>query len=239
MARRLRVATAENCGRTVRQVRLTGDELAGFAALPGQDLLLMVPRLDTPGSVRRRYSIRRFDPKQRLVDLVIVRDGSGPGVRWAMSARPGDHVDTVGPRGKIVLNRTARHPLFIGDETAIAGCFAMLEALGRSASGTAVLEVGDPDDCSRLPVAPARETAVRWVAREPGARGRELTQALSELDLVGSAFDAVYLAGEVHLVRAAKARLIEAGLPEAAIAAKAYWSAGVPNEERGEPALRV
>jgi len=64
-----------------------------------------------------------------MLTLDIVLHGDGPGERWVRSARPGDKIEGIGPRGKITTSAAADWHLFIGDESALPAMFAMTEAL--------------------------------------------------------------------------------------------------------------
>src|SRR5260370_1297616 len=79
--------------------------------------------------VRRRYTIRQLDEAARLLTLDIVLHGHGPGERWVRSARSGDKIEGIGPRGKITTSATADWHLFIGDESALPAAFAIPGAL--------------------------------------------------------------------------------------------------------------
>src|SRR5258708_33992306 len=95
--------------------------------------------------VRRRYTIRHLDPDARLLTLDIVLHGDGPGERWVRSARPGDRIEGIGPRGKITTSATADWHLFIGDESALPATFVMTEALPASSAAIPVREI--PEAC--------------------------------------------------------------------------------------------
>src|SRR3984893_6255844 len=137
------VASVEDVTPHMRRIELTGPSLEAFEYFPGQDLALPVVRGD--GSVvRRRYTIRRFVPERRLIDLDFVMHGDGPGIRWAQAARPGVAVEAIGPRGKIGLNPNAKSHLFAGDATAVPGSLAMIEALPAGVQAMPFLMVGDP-----------------------------------------------------------------------------------------------
>ena len=47
-----------------------------------------------------------------MVDLDVVVHGDGPGARWAATTRPGDHIEAIGPRGKVALVEGAAWHLF-------------------------------------------------------------------------------------------------------------------------------
>src|ERR1700677_2002945 len=103
----------------MQRLRLTAPQLDGFGYLPGQDVMLLVAA-EGNRPVRRRYTIRQLDAAERLLTLDIVLHGDGPGERWVRSARPGDKIEGIGPRGKISTSATADWHLFIGDESALA-----------------------------------------------------------------------------------------------------------------------
>ena len=110
---RLRVVRNEPLTPAMQQVVLSAPELAGFAYQPGQDVMLMVG-VDGDRPVRRRYTIRAADPAQCLLTLGIVRHENGPGERWVRTARPGDEIEGIAPRGKIFPsdNEFCRQALF-------------------------------------------------------------------------------------------------------------------------------
>ena len=124
----LSVAEVEQVTPRTRRLRLTGPDLAAFSYAAGQDLMVLV---DTSGGriIRRRYTIRGFDPAARLLDLHAIVHTSGPGARWVLGLQPGSAVDAIGPRGKITLATDAAWHLFIGDDVAIPAMAAMVEAL--------------------------------------------------------------------------------------------------------------
>ena len=129
----------------VQRLRLTAPQLDGFGYLPGQDVMLLVAA-EGNRPVRRRYTIRHLDAAARLLTLDVVLHGDGPGERWVRSARPGDTIEGIGPRGKITTSATADWHLFIGDESALPAAFAMTEALLPDRPATLVLEVPDESD---------------------------------------------------------------------------------------------
>src|SRR4029077_18246987 len=137
------VASIEDITPHMRRIQLTGSSLETFEYFTGQDLALPVGR-DDGSVVRRRYTIRRFDRGQRLIDLEFVMHGDGPGIRWAQTARPCVAIEAIGPRGKIGLNPNAKSHLFAGDATAVPGAWAMIEALPAGVPASAFLMVGDP-----------------------------------------------------------------------------------------------
>src|SRR5688572_29963932 len=136
----LRVAEITDVTPRTRHLRLSGPDLARFGYAPGQDLMIVV---DTSGGriIRRRYTIRRFDAAAQLLDLQIITHTGGPGARWARGLHVGDQIEALGPRGKITLAKDAGWHLFIGDDVAIPGVAAMVEALPAGARAIVLAEV--------------------------------------------------------------------------------------------------
>ncbi len=136
----LEVTGVEQLTPLMRRITVTGDDLDGFEYLPGQDLMLAVPTTDD-ATINRRYTIRAHDPLARTVVLDIIAHDHGPGGRWARTASPGDRIDAVGPRGKVVLSETADWHLFVCDESGLPAAASMLEALASTTTAVAFVDV--------------------------------------------------------------------------------------------------
>ena len=231
------VASVEDITPHMRRIQLTGPSLEAFEYFPGQDLALAVVR-DDGTVVRRRYTIRRFDPGRRLLDVEFVMHGDGPGIRWAQAARPGLAIEAIGPRGKIGLVPGADWHLFAGDATALPGAFAMMEALPAGVQARAYVEVDGPDERQPLYVANANRS-VTWRYGSDGWR-QPPDGLLSAVSRAGSPQGGhAYLAGEVALVSALKAALLADGWEADQISAKAYWNRGRANAGHGEPEVKA
>lgn len=229
------VASVEDVTPHMRRIRLTGPSLEAFEYFPGQDLALPVVR-DDASIVRRRYTIRRFDPGRRLIDLEFVMHGDGPGIRWAEAARPGLAIEAIGPRGKIGLVPDARWHLFAGDATALPGALAMMEALPAGLRASAYLMVGDPKE--RQPFSGDINKTVTWGYESAAQASDGLVTTVSAAGLLPDGGHA-YLAGEVALVSALKAALLARGWTAEQLSAKAYWNRGRANAGHGEPELKA
>ncbi len=218
-----------------RRVTFDGPGLEQFAFRPGQDLMLRVPGPDA-GLTNRRYTIRAADPKAATVTVDMVVHGDGPGARWAARAAPGDGLDAIGPRGKVVLDDVADWHLFVGDETALPGMSIMAESLSPDLPGVMVIELPEHVDGHDPQVAADQDLAIRWVERggaEPGEAAR-LVAAAEQVSLPQGRGHA-YVAGEMKVVRAVTTALAARGLDRSAIDAKAYWRRGGANAPHGEP----
>jgi NADPH-dependent ferric siderophore reductase len=229
------VAYVEDVTPHMRRIQLTGPSLEAFEYFPGQDLALGIVR-DDGSIVRRRYTIRRFDPGRRLLDLEFVMHGDGPGIRWAQAARPGLSVEAIGPRGKIGLVLGAHWHLFAGDATALPGAFAMMEALPAGVRASAYLQVSDHGE--RQPVSGDTNKTVTWRYESADEATNGLVAAVSALGISPDGGHA-YLAGEVALVSALKAALLAGGWTTDQVSAKAYWNRGRANAGHGEPEVKA
>jgi NADPH-dependent ferric siderophore reductase len=218
----------------MQRLEMTAPELDGFSYAPGQDVMLLVAA-DGNRPVRRRYTIRSLDRAQGQVTLDVVLHGDGPGERWIRTARPGDRIEGIGPRGKITTSPVADWHLFMGDESALPAIFTMTESLPGDSEATVVLEVPDPEDEQEL-LAPAR-TRLTWLHRLDGPAGDPgaLQGEAAEVELLPGRGQA-YLFGEAKVVLALREVLTARGLPADQMSPKAYWGRGRANAGHGEPA---
>jgi len=233
----LTVAAASNVTPQMRRIELSNPALAAFDYLPGQDMALAFSK-DDGTTVRRRYTIRRFDRNRASLMIDVVLHGDGPGMRWARAARPGSSIDAIGPRGKITLVDDAEWHLFAGDATAVPGAFAMMETLAGDVPALAFLMVDGPEERQRITADSAPRT-IAWryeMSQPPESSG--LVSAVAAADLPDGRGHA-YLAGEVALVSALKAALLNRGWGPEQISAKAYWNRGRANAGHGEPELKA
>ena len=218
----------------MQRLELTAAELDGFTYMPGQDVMVLVAA-DGRRPVRRRYTIRSFDRAARTITIDVALHGDGPGERWVRSARPGDRVEGIGPRGKIFPNPAADWHLFMGDESALPAILAMTQALPGDADATLVLEI--PEAADEQEVLAAARTRVSWLHRlsrpagDPGALAAEA----ADVELPPGNGHA-YLLGEAKVVLAMREVLARRGLPQEQMSPKAYWGRGRANAGHGEPA---
>jgi NADPH-dependent ferric siderophore reductase len=217
----------------MQRVELSAPELDGFRYSPGQDVMLLVAA-DGTRPVRRRYTIRRLDPARRLLTIDVVLHGEGPGERWVRSARPGDRIEGIGPRGKISPSPEADWHLFMGDESAMPAVLTMTESLPGDAAATLVLEIPEPADEQDLS-APAR-TRLSWLHRLsfPAGDPALLAAEAAEVELPAGNGHA-YLFGEARVVLRLREILAARGLGDDQMSPKAYWGRGRANAGHGEP----
>src|SRR5262249_12368449 len=235
--RRLALSVAEVAQMTprTRRLRLTGPDLADFSYAAGQDLMVLVDR-SGGRLIRRRYTIRRFDPTARLLDLHAIVHTDGPGARWALGLRPGNTVEAIGPRGNVTLAGALAWPLFTGDDVAVPAMAAMVEALPGGARAVVLAEVADAAE--ELPVAAPAGVDLDWTWLHRGKRAPDDPSALLALVAKNSWPDEAghaYVAGEAAVVAAVREALVERGFSPESMDAKAYWGRGRANASHGEP----
>ncbi len=216
-------------------VTLSGD-LHDLIASPGNDLMLAVPVVGGDGSFRRRYTIRRADIVSGEVELWIDRISAGPGAMWADSAPIGSTIEAIGPRGKVTLDEMADWHLFLGDLSFLAASYAIAEAIEPPGQALFIFEIDQADDAVVPTIDPGVGVTVGFIERD----GREMNDPAGLLaGLAALEFPPgeghVYIGGELKVVAALKAALIERGFDRKAIDAKPYWRAGVANMAHGEP----
>jgi len=208
----------------MRRVSLVGETLDGFVYRPGQDLVLNLPsgRGDT---VRRHYTIRRFDAQEGRLEIDFVLHGASPATNWARGAELGDAIIAEGPRGRTSVRGPADWRLFTGDETALPGIAAMIERLPAGEHAVAFIEVAGPEE--EQPIETAARLDLTWLHRggPPRAPSLGLMQALTTFQFPPGIGQACII-GETSTVRAQRQGLIARGFAKDRIAAEGYWRPG-------------
>jgi len=207
---------------TFRTITFRSPDLIDFEWKPGQDLMFDIPG-DTSG-VRRRYTIRRADAAAGTVDIDVVLHPNGLFADWAKTARPGDRIAAIGPRGAITV-REATHHLFVANTSSIGASFAMVEALPAGTRASVLVAVEDEPPVE--PPSTEAEVELAWLTEA------DLSDRLRELALPEGTV--AYVNGERSLVHRAAAVLAERGLPADAVTTKKYWRRDRPNAPHGEP----
>jgi NADPH-dependent ferric siderophore reductase len=228
------VVASRQLSSSVHEIVLGGSAVA-LAGVPGNDVMI---RLATgSGSfVRRRYSVRDVDDERDQFTLWVTTAHSGPGSTWARSAAPGDHVDVIGPRGKIPLSADADWHLFVGDVTGLAAFYRMAQSIEAPGRAIFIVETNASDDALTAPFDEGIGVTGIFVDRDgrPGNDPTGLLRGLAAFALPPDKGHA-YLFGEFAVTKVLRAALLDRGLDDDTISPKAFWRHGRSNAERGEP----
>lgn len=218
----LEVVEAFDVGPRLRRVIYTAPDLELFDHRPGQEVILMLP--SEGATERRHYTIRSLDKAAGRLSIDFVLHGDAPGARHARTARAGERLTVLGPRGRHVLKDGADWRLFVGDESAQPAIFAMLEALPSGARADVFLEV--EDDADRQPLETRGDVKLVWLTRDaPAGRSQVLLRAVEGHQLPPGEGHA-YTLGETSIIRQVRQHLVGRGLPKANLHSEGYWRPG-------------
>lgn len=228
-----RVVANTPLGASVHEVVL-GDA-QGVAGVAGNDVMIRVT--DANGRlVRRRYSVRDFDPETGHLTLWVVTAHEGPGSEWARTAAPGDVVDVIGPRGKITLDPNADWHVFIGDTSGFAAFYRLAQSIEAPGRAIFIVEIDDPADALTAPFDEGLGVTGIFVDRD-GRERSDPSGLLSGLAAFALPPDEghAYLFGEFSVVKVVREALLDRGLTPEQISLKSFWRAGRQNADHGEP----
>lgn len=217
------VASVQQVTPRMTRVRLSGEGMAGVAAVPGQTLKIYVPDPSGMSTVSRDYTVRDFDPAGPSLDVDFVLHGAGPAADWARRARPGAALEFIGPSGRYRPEPAADWHLFAGDETALPAIQAYVTMMPAGARAYLFIEVAD--GAERQPMPGAARPTVHWLHRgdqEPGT-STLLADALRAVPLPPGQ-GRIWLAGHTPTVRRIRAHLLtERGIDRRALYVKGFW----------------
>lgn len=239
--REIRVVAVRDLTPRLRRVTFRGSDLGRFATpdnlhvrlylpppglqvpswpRPGPDGRPLWPEPDRRPAVRY-YTLRRIDAEagELDIDFVLHADG-GPGISFAMEARPGDLCGMSGPCGLGI--RPASWHLLAGDETALPAIARILEELPADARGTALIEVEDEAD--ELPLRAPSGVAVRWLHRRGAGSAGPLVEAVCVLTLPSDPADLfAWVACEFEELARLRDHLRGRGIDRDRLLTVAYW----------------
>jgi NADPH-dependent ferric siderophore reductase len=219
---------------SVHEVVLSG-EATGLAGSPGNDVMVRVA--NAAGKfLRRRYSVRALDADHDQLTLWITTGHDGPGSAWARSAQPGDPVDVIGPRGKIVLDPQADWHVFVGDATGLAAFYRMAQSIEVPGRAIFIVEIDHADDALTAAFDEGLGVTGIFVDRQDRAKN-DPAGLLSGLAAFAFPPDEghAYLFGEFHVMKDVRVALLDRGLDESKISLKAFWRTARDNADHGEP----
>jgi NADPH-dependent ferric siderophore reductase len=219
----LEVVSKHDLGRRMMRVVFKG-ATSEFTYRRGQAMSFQMPLGDGQFG-RRDFTIRDYGKADHelTVDFVLHRDT--PSSNWVRAARRGDRIEAHGPRGRVVVNRSADWHLFSGDETCIPAIFHMLEDLDACSQAFAFIEIDGVE--GELEFSSKADVKLEWCYRSgrlPGPSSN-LSDRIMRFEWPLGAGQA-YLIGETSNVRIQRHALIARGMPRARILAEGYWRPG-------------
>lgn len=136
--------------------------------VPNDEQMLDWPK---PLPTSRKYTVRRYDPAARELDLDIVLHEGGVAAAWAASVAVGDEVTIAGPPGAKAFPHTYGHYVFAVDATALPAAARWLEESPPGVSAHLVIETDDAVEHG-YPLADRDGVEVVRLVREDGRSSR-------------------------------------------------------------------
>jgi len=224
--RELTVAAVEPLGPGFVAITFTGEELADFVSASFDDhvKLMFDESAETP--VRRDYTPRRFDRKQRTLTLEFALHGHGAASDWARTAQVGQRLTVGGPRGSFVMPLALDWHLLVGDTTALPAISRRLEELPE---GSRAFVFVLADEADRRDFASRAKVELHWAATN-----EELLAALEQLALPAAQAGFAWGGGEASLMARVRQVLADKGVPKQHMRVSSYWKRGVADHHHEE-----
>ncbi|MDV5171361.1 siderophore-interacting protein [Photobacterium rosenbergii] len=116
--------------------------------------------------ILRTFSIRQLRSEQHEIDIDFALHGEiGPASRFALTAKPGDHVGISPPGGPHPMRKPAEYYYIAGDLTAQPAISAMIEEMPAASQGYVAIQVSDARDIQDIACPP--NLALRWFIGKP------------------------------------------------------------------------
>ena len=248
--RTLEIRAIKRPGPLYQLITLGDDDLAGFRTLSPTDHVGLVPpterglvlpevvddRLRWPDGERppmREYTVRRFDPDERELDVRVLLHGNGPVSRWAAEAKVGDTVGVTGPRASKIMPDGFANYLLVGDLTAVPAIARWLSVLPDGAMAQVLIAARTDDDVIELTC--AQPIWVLWLTDLSIPEADHLPLALEQLKLYSEDTFA-WAAGEAEAMKQVRRVLVEQhGLPKEHVKVTGYWRREQPDFDYEAP----
>lgn len=197
----------------LRRIRLGGEGLATWESTGKADEFIRVTIPDVNPAAgwedesanARIYTVRRWDPVARTIDVDVVVHGSGRGSTWGRDAKPGDQVAVGAARGFYDPPAGSTRRLLIADETGLPAIARILEEATPDESFEVLVELISEDDAIALS-SPA-DVNVTWRVSGNGRGPSALLSCMESLNPDDDIY--VWIACENVVSRAARTYLRE------------------------------
>lgn len=213
------------------RVVLAGDDLVDYPEPRFTDAYMRMTFPGPDGPVARRYTVRRWEPSERLltVDFVVHGDDGVAGP-WAATARPGDEVGVSLPGGGYRPAPDAAWHLMVGDESALPAIAASLEVVPPGVPVVVRVVCDRPQD--QLSLDSPGTLDLDWLHRRRADDPEELlAEAVQSLPFLRGPVQA-FVHGEASEVRQVRRHLLdERGVPREALSCSGYWRRSMTDEQ--------
>lgn len=191
--------------------------------LPTQGEKRAIYPKDGPTPLNKTYTVRRYDPDTRELDIDFVKHGTGTATTWAYRAEPDDRLHIGGPSSTRAFPATADWLLVAGDDTALPAIGRLLDDAPDDLRAQVFIEIAQDEHRQRLRTLPG--VTITWLSRNGAKAGTTtlLRDAVREAEWWdGAAF--AWIAGEQGTVRDIRRHLVEhRGLAKEDIEFSGYW----------------
>ncbi|MFA5552095.1 MAG: siderophore-interacting protein [Trueperaceae bacterium] len=246
----LTVSRVETLTPNYVRVYLTGDALAGgfpyVHLAPTDHVKVLFPQPGTtevvmptrgpkgwvteegaPEPILRDYTVRGWLPETKELILEFVKHGHGVASNWAASAKAGDQLGVMGPRGNRVFPENYAWYLLAGDESVLPALGRFAEELPDAARAHIFVEVANAAE--RRQLTDRSNVEVTWVLRDEEGDGG-LERALRAVKLPENDDWFVFAAGEAGALKPIRDYFrLELGLPRERVSVDGYWKRGLAN----------
>lgn len=214
------------------QPGIEGAHFKLFLPRPGQPPEDFAQQLEHgPRPDMRTYTIRFLRAGAGEIDVDFVDHGDGgPASAWARRCGPGDVAGFAGPGPVKLETFEADSYVVVADMSALPVAAATLEAMPRTATGTAFFEITSQAD--RQQIDAPEGISVQWLIHpDPHAPP---TQSIAKIRALPAFSGRVQtcIAGESSMIRALREEIvIRRGVPKGDAYISGYWKIGLIEDE--------
>jgi NADPH-dependent ferric siderophore reductase len=227
------VASVEHITPSMRRVHFTAADLHDFESpAPDDHVKLFVPDTSpqaTASVCMRDYTPRAFDAARGTLTIDFALHEAGPATAWALAARPGDSIETGGPRGSTLVADDFDWYLLIGDETALPAIGRWVESRRPNVPVKSVVTVKTAAE--RQEFATRAHWQSVWLTRTDNhTDGADIVAALTASGPLPEGDGYIWIAGEASMARTVRAHVIDTlGHNKSWVKASGYWQDGQPD----------